>query len=297
MSIKKYIKNTSQQVHLSSQEKEEMRSTLREYMALKPARTQQHTQVSQHSGTLITNFLGARALPALLIVALVFGSGAATVFASQSALPGDKLYKIKLAAEQLEEKTALTTNRRARVATKIAERRLAEVYMLRARGTLSKERETQLQQEVQRYSDKAKTRLQILEAKNPQRAARMRKRLDAILQKKKNMLPAQQKKILKTIRNTVHMQRVEEVSEQKKPPLIRHIKNTSQQERHKQQIKKTQQNKPEDSPKPVEKQADSNKKIKKRIQEVRAHIKHSDTLNRDTKKLRSRVKKKLREQR
>ncbi len=183
MSIKKDIQNIASNIRMSKAEKVEMRTALQEYMEIKPIRIEESACVTKklllpslHSS--LRSLLAQRALPALLIVALVFGSGAATVFAAQDALPGDKLYGIKIASEKVGEKMALTENRKVLVATKIAERRLREAKILKERGVLSTEMEEELLVEVEKYSKKAEETLTKLEKKKPERATRARAHLE-----------------------------------------------------------------------------------------------------------------------
>ena len=70
----------------------------------------------------------------LVIFTLLFGGTGATVFASQSSLPDQPLYAVKLASEDV--RTGLATNNQTRLdlATSLADTRLDEILQLAAQG-------------------------------------------------------------------------------------------------------------------------------------------------------------------
>lgn len=70
----------------------------------------------------------------LVIFTLLFGGTGATVFASQSSLPDQPLYAVKLASEDV--RTGLATNNQTRLdlATSLADTRLDEILKLAAQG-------------------------------------------------------------------------------------------------------------------------------------------------------------------
>ncbi len=112
----------------------------------------------------ITNFLEVfmmkKAFASLaLVVALLFGSGALTAFASQNALPGDALYPVKTALEDA--RLALTSNHAAaaRLALQLSERRVQELTALAQAGRFD-----DMQAAAQRLNAHLQTAAQSLEA-------------------------------------------------------------------------------------------------------------------------------------
>jgi len=65
-----------------------------------------------------------------LVLVLVFGSTSIFAYASESILPGDQLYPLKLAVEEVEKQIAITPKAKIKVRQKISERRMKEAVLM-----------------------------------------------------------------------------------------------------------------------------------------------------------------------
>ncbi len=104
----------------------------------------------------------------LLVVALLFGSGALTAFASQNALPGDALYPVKTALEDA--RLALTSDHAAaaRLALQLSERRVQELTALAQAGRFDDMQAAALRLDA--HLQTAAQSLEVLARTNPTQA-------------------------------------------------------------------------------------------------------------------------------
>lgn len=84
-------------------------------------------------------------LSGVLIVVLAFGSTTTITWAAQAAMPGETLYTVKIASEQIRERFALSPEAKVVIAALRAERRLAEAVTLRKQSRLTSDIESRLQ--------------------------------------------------------------------------------------------------------------------------------------------------------
>lgn len=111
-------------------------------------------------------FVHRKFVPSLVIVAILFVTGGASV-AAEGALPGDSLYGLKLNInEEVRGLTAVTPESKARVAVESAERRLQEVASLSAKGKLNDQTKAIAQQEFKRSASQVKTSVASLVSEN-----------------------------------------------------------------------------------------------------------------------------------
>lgn len=88
------------------------------------------------------------------MVVIVFVGGGGTVVAAHDALPGDRLYAVKLAAEGVSERVAVTPEQRFVVQAAHASRRLEETESLLARqGIVGEDRVARVRDAMGRYED------------------------------------------------------------------------------------------------------------------------------------------------
>lgn len=84
---------------------------------------------AEYASFLVANYAARPAAVALSVFALVFGGWITTVNASFAAVPGDKLYPVKLATERMQ-LTFATSQKKAKLHTEFASRRLDEVSVI-----------------------------------------------------------------------------------------------------------------------------------------------------------------------
>lgn len=99
---------------------------LRQYMEFHPVR-ESIPRPSPYAVRGFPFFMKTAAL--LLIVVLIFGGGG-VAFASQKALPGEPLYSIKAFTEDVQETLTFDPDRKARLHTRLAEKRISEMEKL-----------------------------------------------------------------------------------------------------------------------------------------------------------------------
>ncbi len=91
-------------------------------------------------------------LVAGIVSATVLSAGGGAVLAAQSSLPGDALYEVKIAAEEVRANLAFSEEARYRIRAEQAERRLSEAQEVMKRpALLRQERERRLRRALKRY--------------------------------------------------------------------------------------------------------------------------------------------------
>jgi len=131
--IENKIKELSKNVKLNADAKGAIKHSVLEYAKMKPVQ-RETTPQTQAPSWFTFSFMQNRAVFATLAIALVlFSSSGAVVFASQDALPGDVLYKVKIATEDVREALAFTQERKKEIIAMRAQRRLDEAQALSAR--------------------------------------------------------------------------------------------------------------------------------------------------------------------
>lgn len=162
------IKKVGEGVQLSKSEKEAMHERVREYMAHKPLRVQKPKQ------SLRVTLLSYRFSAALVMLALIFTSGVGVTYASTNALPGDALYSVKEAAEEVTERLIIDEEKRAEYAVERAHRRLQEAEKLAARGKLDEKAEALVTERFEKLNKRAQARIATLEEERPSQAQALR---------------------------------------------------------------------------------------------------------------------------
>jgi len=135
------------EVSLSHGEKERLSSFLSSYASLHPVLgSEERVRALEATPPL---WMGAPARFAAAFVVLFFFVGGSVVMAER-ALPGDPLYGIKIAHENVRARLAFTTESRARIHTSRIERRLSEAQKLVAAGVTTDARAAELVRHFER---------------------------------------------------------------------------------------------------------------------------------------------------
>ncbi|MAZ67246.1 hypothetical protein CL652_00555 [bacterium] len=162
------MKKIGEGVQLSTSEKEAIHERVREYMAHKPPSVQRQKQ------NLRVTLLSYRFSAVLVMLALIFTSGAGVTYASTNALPGDALYGVKEAAEEVTERLIIDEEKRAEYAVERAHRRLQEAEKLAARGKLDEKAEALVTERFEELNERAQARIATLEEEKPAQAQALR---------------------------------------------------------------------------------------------------------------------------
>jgi len=157
-------------VSLSSSERQEILGKLEDYMSYKPVRSDSQARLIKSlpsSGEKLSfiQLSHMKLIPSLIILGLIFGGG--TSVAASKALPGSTLYLVKT---EVNERVAgwftFGTERQAKRATVLAERRLSEIQTLIASGNLTAEAETVAKTKFEEQALEANQKIAELEAQN-----------------------------------------------------------------------------------------------------------------------------------
>lgn len=136
--MKKFIKYL-QSVRLSEKEKSLLRYRLQEFISFNPIRNERVVPKKSFYFSVFTLRSLSKGLALVLIILVVVG-GTGVSYASTDALPGDKLYPIKVNVnEKIEETLALGAEAKVHVQTQKVERRLTEAQKLADTNKLSVE--------------------------------------------------------------------------------------------------------------------------------------------------------------
>jgi hypothetical protein len=234
-----HIKQIASHIKLSDAQKKHMRHMVFEYVSMKPVADTAHTK-KPVSYTLFSFIAHKRAFTALVVTTLVLTSGSGVAFASQDALPGDKLYPIKIATEEVRETLAIRQETKARIVLERAERRLAESVVLAKRTQYSNDtdsiqntaRITDLQNKSQQHLIRAERVLQRIEKRNPKKVQIIRnkieahkKRIKTIKNEPKHIVPTLKKEILTPAPKKVEQRTINKL-ENKIHPIKTKIKRT-----------------------------------------------------------------------
>lgn len=165
-----YIKKVGDATVLSPLEQEKLEGVLTEYMAMKPLRFAESTQDKRHTG-MKENFFSIlmhskrKYVPAAIILGLLL-SGTVS-YAAEGAMPGDLLYPVKVGVnEKVGSALALSTESKAMLEAKFAERRLAEATNLAIDNRLTADVRAKLSDDFAKHADLAVARTKDLEKKH-----------------------------------------------------------------------------------------------------------------------------------
>ena len=124
----KHLQKNTEHIRLSDAEKGAMRARMHEAMGVS---VQPRATKSPYTHW----FFMSRSFAFAIVLVVLAGGG--TTFAAEGSLPGDLLYPLKVnITERVETALALSPKAKVVVNTKLAQRRIAEVQVLAARGVL-----------------------------------------------------------------------------------------------------------------------------------------------------------------
>ncbi len=197
--LEQILKSIAQKISLSQQEKEEMRAGLESYIAFHSVRKETperlHTQRSYFSVFSLQAFLRKKAMPIILILALMFGGGGVS-YAAENALPGDALYPIKVSVnEEVRSIAALSPEAKAEWESRRVERRLEEAETLAQKTeNISPEAQLAIENNIEKHIEKVEQNLTRIENTSVARAAEVSVNLEIKLRAHKEILEKVAKK-------------------------------------------------------------------------------------------------------
>ncbi|MDQ5883462.1 MAG: hypothetical protein QG654_376 [Patescibacteria group bacterium] len=137
--MKKFIK-ILKSINLSQKEKDVLRYKIEQFISFNPIRNEIHIPKKSFYFSIFT-FRALGKGVSLVLIALTVIGGTGVSYASTEALPGDKLYNVKINVnEKIEEKLAFTTEAKVVVQTQKVERRLTEAQKLVEKKDFSAEK-------------------------------------------------------------------------------------------------------------------------------------------------------------
>ena len=137
--MKKFIK-ILKSISLSQKEKDVLRYKIEQFISFNPIRGEVHIPKKSFYFSIFTFRTLAKGV-SLVLIALIVVGGSGVSYASTDALPGDKLYNVKINVnEKIEEKLAFSTEAKVTVQTQKVERRLTEAQKLVEKKDLSPEK-------------------------------------------------------------------------------------------------------------------------------------------------------------
>ncbi len=160
---------------MSKSEKDLLRSSLDEYIALNPIKVKTAKGIHNKWHLPIYTF-NRKAIALTLSIVIVLTSSGAT-YASADALPGDKLYKVKEITEDIEQTITITDAGQAKLAEKLMKRREMEMQRLEAMGMLDEEHIKTIEKRMAKHRLRAKAILQRIDTQNPKQAEELKKLL------------------------------------------------------------------------------------------------------------------------
>ncbi len=178
-------------ISMDEASRERMRGHLSEYTKLRPIRVREAQQAWHHYrfarfATFFSSHI--RPMPVIAAVLIVAISGG-TVAASESALPGDILYLVKVhVIEEVQATLAITPKARADWAVARAERRLEEAAALALAGNLNDKTRAELEINLDKHVRSAVKSRQQLEGENNDSAADVRTSIGAVSVARENIL-------------------------------------------------------------------------------------------------------------
>ncbi|MDZ7726466.1 MAG: DUF5667 domain-containing protein [Candidatus Campbellbacteria bacterium] len=147
-------------VSLSEGERERMRNFLYSYMEHTPVRGERAAHTSSRSWFALVSL---RLVPALVVV-LFFVSGGFVM--AQNALPGDPLYVLKTAQEEMRNQLSFSTESKARLDAARVERRLSEASELAFSDSLTPKTSEQLKTKIDTRIRSIEKKIAALEEQN-----------------------------------------------------------------------------------------------------------------------------------
>ena len=146
-------------IAMTNKESANMRGRLLAYMKKNPSTVRNTDEARRTTGKphgLLPLFLTKRLMFVSIILALVAMVGGGTAFAAETTIPGDLLYPIKVHInENVRVALAGSTEAKAELEARFAERRMEEAAELEQSGKLKTDVVTRLENNLSRHIDKA----------------------------------------------------------------------------------------------------------------------------------------------
>jgi len=171
------LKKETHRIRLTSKEREVMRSALLKAIA-KPRLVKSPFRVSPSPYLFISSKL-VTPLAFVLILAVI---GGGTAYAAEAAVPGDALYTIKVNVnEKVVEALAASTEAKAAVHAKLAERRMKEAEVLVERGALTRDAKEEIETRLDSHATELDIAVEVVGREDPVAAAELSTRLGSAL--------------------------------------------------------------------------------------------------------------------
>lgn len=162
--LKNFIENAKQ-----------MRLDERDKFMIRHALVRKMNETRQTSRSSIFSLLIPRrikAMPLIIIIALIITGGAGVSVAAEAALPGDALHVIKISVnEKVMAAVALTSEAKVKVEAKFAERRLEEAEALAVENRLDADVRAKIEANFKAHADRVQVRIADFEAREDFKAA------------------------------------------------------------------------------------------------------------------------------
>lgn len=162
------------QFKLTPLEKKKMREDLLTFIKENPVREALDSRPQLQQRSWILYPLRLKPMPVFAVIAaIVLVAGGGTSLAAETSLPGDTLYTVKVNVnEKARAMLALSDEAEAKLAAKLAERRLQEAARLTAEGRLTAEAQAELESRFKTQVDKFESRVnKVAEAEGKAKAA------------------------------------------------------------------------------------------------------------------------------
>ncbi|MBI2611068.1 hypothetical protein HYW60_04010 [Candidatus Kaiserbacteria bacterium] len=171
------LKKETHGIQLTSKEREVMRHALESAM---------------RSGSLVKSpirltrspylFISSKLVSPLAFALVVAVIGGGTAYAAEAAVPGELLYTFKVQVnEKVAEVLAISSEAKAEVHTKLAERRMKEAEVLTSRGELTTEAKTELETRLEDHAARVDSEVEVIEREDPVAAADISSRFESAL--------------------------------------------------------------------------------------------------------------------
>ena len=152
--------------------------------------TRLHNQQTSNLQQIITNLIPGRKnmFISLLLIAALLGGGAGTTYASQSSLPGDVLYPVKIATGKVQTVLTVDDTKEADLHLKFSEKRLGEVDKLAQKGRANPELVKEVIDNYKKELSEAKDILDKVSAVSPDQSIKIARSLDSATTRHKESL-------------------------------------------------------------------------------------------------------------
>jgi len=185
--INKFLK-LSKKMGLSEKERSLLEYRIKEFMSFNPIRGEVYISQNGYYFSIFTfkNFVRGVALTLIVLIA----GGAGITYASNEALPGSKLYPIKInIRENIEERLAFTSETKINVQSSHVEKRLNEARKLAQTNNLTEENKIIVRTNLEKNVEKVAKNIENLkEEGNIEKALRVTSQISPILEVHREML-------------------------------------------------------------------------------------------------------------